>query len=136
VDEHVGLADRAAGVVDEARLRRLPLVGVALAGALVERLDVELLAPLPALGELRLRLPLRRRVRDRPVVLGAEALSERPRPRSAERIPEDEREHHYRRDRDDDPDPGCHCQTSFLLWLMGSRAARTGNGVARLDVRS
>jgi hypothetical protein len=122
LDQHVGLCDRAAGIVHEARLGGAPRLGVAIARLGAQRLHVELLAPLPALGEIRLRLALRRRVGDGPVVLRPEALPERPRASRAQRAPDDEREHHDRGDRDQGPNP---------TWHDSLLSARTKEGSVR-----
>src|SRR5205085_8480121 len=85
LDQRVGLADRAARVVDEAGLRDLPRLDVALPRARDERPDVELRAALLPLGQLGLGLPLGRRLGDGAFVLGPEALLERPRAPRPER---------------------------------------------------
>src|SRR5205085_9412084 len=67
---------------------------------------------------LRRGLPLRRRVRDRAVVLRPEAFLERPRAPRAERAPDDDRQHDDCGDRDHDPYPTWH---DVLPSLAGKR---------------
>src|SRR4051812_10003190 len=75
LQEHLGLVQRGAGRVDEARLRLLPTTGVALALTRTERTDLELLALLLPLRELGLGRPALAptcSVVDHPVVLRPE----------------------------------------------------------------
>src|SRR3954464_9812809 len=106
---------RSRRIVDEARLRRLPLLAVAPARIVRQRPELELFVTLLTLRELAFGLPATAGLLQLAVVLRAEAILQRARPTRAQRAPQhpdnDDRGHDGNRD----PDPRIHVGSFRLL---------------------
>ena len=106
--EPVGVAERAGGVVDEARLHLSPGRVVLLAFDGVEAAQLQLLAVLLALGQVLLGGAAVATVADRPVVLGAELVLELARLALTLQTDQGERRQGDHHDDEDDDDRGAH----------------------------